>query len=285
MESPLPENMKCPDPETLSAVYDGECTEQEILAHVRQCPLCCRHLEELEELTRILRNALNRETPPDIAERILAGVQAKNRDFHRRFNFYSRPMVFARVAALAAILGVVGVLIWNEMAESEEPVALPHRVAAAASTASELSEPAGVPGYRKLGAIDVSELADASFSNMPASAPHSVPGKDSTQLPVAIPDNVDQVWSVPARSAFRAENLQKLIRSLGIPDGDVEFETNGKRFSVRFHGTKMQSVRFVRNCKALGCSLLSPVQPQPEQNRFAGHADSVIRYSATFIRR
>ena len=63
------------------------------------------------------------------------------------------------------------------------------------------------------------------------------------------------------------------------------FETSGKRFSVRFHGTKMQSVRFVRNCKALGCSLLSPVQPQPEQNRFAGHADSVIRYSATFIRR
>ena len=219
MESPLPENMKCPDPETLSAVYDGECTEQKILAHVRQCPLCCRHLEELEELTRILRNALKRETPPDIAERILAGVQA------------------------------------------------------------------GVPGYRKLGAIDVSELADASFSNMPASAPLSVPGKDSTQLPVAIPDNVDQVWSVPARSAFRAENLQKLIRSLGIPDGNVEFETSGKRFSVRFHGTKMQSVRFVRNCKALGCSLLSPVQPQPEQNRFAGHADSVIRYSATFIRR
>ncbi len=244
MESPLPENMKCPDPETLSAVYDGECTEQKILAHVRQCPLCCRHLEELEELTRILRNALKRATPPDIAERILAGVQAKNKDFHRRFNFYSRPMVFARVAALAAILGVVGVLIWNEMAESEEPVALPHRVAAAASTASELSEPAGVPGYRKLGAIDVSELADASFSNMPASAPHSVPGKDSTQLPVAIPDNVDQVWSVPVRSAFRAENLQKLIRSLGIPDGDVEFETSGKRFSVRFHGTKMQSVRF-----------------------------------------
>lgn len=88
MESLLPENMKCPDPETLSAVYDGECTEQEILAHVRQCPLCCRHLEELEELTRILCNALKRETPPDIAERILAGVQAKNKDFHRRFNFF-----------------------------------------------------------------------------------------------------------------------------------------------------------------------------------------------------
>lgn len=123
MESPLPENMKCPDPETLSAVYDGECTEQKILAHVRQCPLCCRHLEELEELTRILRNALKRATPPDIAERILAGFQAKNKDFHRRFNFYSRPMVFARVAALAAILGVVGVLIWNEMAD---PKSLSH---------------------------------------------------------------------------------------------------------------------------------------------------------------
>ena len=148
-----------------------------------------------------------------------------------------------------------------------------------------MSEPAGVPGYRKLGAIDVSELADASFSNMPASAPHSVPGKDSTQLPVAIPDNVDQVWSVPTRSAFRAENLQKLIRSLGIPDGDVEFQKNGNQFSVSFRGTKMQSVRFVRSCKAIGCSLLSPVQPQPEQDRFAGHADSMIRYSATFIRR
>ncbi len=285
MESPMPENMKCPDPETLSAVYDGECGDQKTLAHVRQCPHCHKHLEELKELTRVLHAALERETPPDIAERILAGVQLKNKEHKHRFNLYSRPMVLLRVAALVAILGAVGVLIWNEMAESEEPVTLPQRVASTASRPSELSEPVGAPGYRKLGAIDVSELADASFSNMPASGPQAVPGKNLMQLPVAIPDKVDQVWSVPARSAFREENLQKLVRVLGIPDGNVEFQKSGNQFSVSFRGTKMQSVRFVRSCKAIGCSLLSPVQPQPEQDRFAGHADSMIRYSATFIRR
>ena len=194
-------------------------------------------------------------------------------------------MVLLRVAALVAILGAVGVLIWNEMTESEEPVTLSQRVASTASRPSELSEPVAAPGYRKLGAIDVSELADASFSNMPVSDPQIVHGKNLTQLPVAIPDKVDQVWSVPARSAFREENVQKLVRALGIPDGNVEFQKNGNQFSVSFRGTKMQSVRFVRSCKAIGCSLLSPVQPQPEQDRFAGHADSMIRYSATFIRR
>ena len=37
MESPTPEKMKCPTPETLSAVFDRECTEETILRHVREC--------------------------------------------------------------------------------------------------------------------------------------------------------------------------------------------------------------------------------------------------------
>lgn len=285
MESPTPEKMKCPSPETLSAVFDRECSEEAILRHVRECDACRTHLKELEQLDRALKLALEQETPADISARILAGIRARQEARERKFNVYSRLLMPARIAALFAVLGVVGYMIWNDMADSDSGVpVLPPRVAQSAGTGAELGVPDPVnPAFRKLGSIDAADLAAASFSNTPSAVYPSEGNLAEKYVP--IPDEVSQVWSVPARSADFRQDLMSLIRSLGIPSKAVSFKDEKEQFAVRFHGTKMQTVRFVKTCKALGYSLLSPVQPQPEQNRFSGSADSVILYEADFVRR
>ena len=74
-----------------------------------------------------------------------------------------------------------------------------------------------------------------------------------------------------------------VVQALGIDRKSVRFSRENDKLSLSFNATRMQSVKFVRACRLLGYSLLSPVQPQPEQNRFAGEADSMISYHADFV--
>lgn len=288
MESPSPEKMKCPSPETLSAVFDHECDEDTVLRHVRECEACRTHLEELERLDRVLKLALEQETPADISERILAGIRNRGEAHDRKFNSHSRTLVLARVAALFAVLGVVSYMIWDDTsssaASSNAPVHMPPRVAQSAGANAELGAADTVnPAFRRLGTVDVADLDAASFSNTPATV-YPI-GSDPANCPAQIPNEVRQVWSVPARATDFRQSVMSLIHTLGIPSNAVQFKQDGGQFSVRFHGTKMQAVKFVKTCKALGYSLLSPVQPQPEQNRFAGSADAAIQYDANFVSR
>lgn len=283
MESPLPEKEKCPSFETLSAVFDRECSEETVLHHVRKCECCQKHLSDLEELERILKLALEHETPADISERILAGVHSREKAFNRKFTVRPRILVLARVAALVAVLGLVGYVIWDDVSSSGKPVSLPPRIARTASVPSELGMPK-TADLRNSGEIDAADLSTVSFSNTPEPAVYPT-GAPAEELSVPIPGKVAQVWSVPAKSTGFRKEIQALIQTLGIAQAAVQTSQTEKGFSVHFRGTKLQAVQFVKVCKSLGYSLLSPVQPQPEQNRFAGKADDAIEYSAEFIRR
>ena len=47
--------------------------------------------------------------------------------------------------------------------------------------------------------------------------------------------------------------------------------------------TKLQLVKFVRSCKKAGLNLLSPQAPQPEQHKFRGRPDSIVRYKFDIV--
>lgn len=284
MESPIPEKEKCPSFETLSAVFDRECSEEAVLSHVRECEICQKTLKELEGLERALKLALERETPADLSERILAGFHDREKARERKFTIHPGTLHFARAAALIAVLALVGYMVWDDYSTSSQPVTLTPRIAQSAGTAAELGAP-DRPDPLKRGMIDATDLSTVSFSNS-ADTPIYPSGATTKNAALPIPDEVAQVWSVPTTSSsdFR-EDLRSLIQSLGIPSGSFRTANTEKGFNVRFKGTKLQTVKFVKICKALGYSLLSPVQPQPEQNRFAGKATDVIEYNADFVSR
>ena len=111
MESPIPEKEKCPSFETLSAVFDRECSEEAVLSHVRECEICQKTLKELEGLERALKLALERETPADLSERILAGFHDREKARERKFTIHPGTLHFARAAALIAVLALVVCLL------------------------------------------------------------------------------------------------------------------------------------------------------------------------------
>lgn len=283
MESPIPEKEKCPSFETLSAVFDRECSEEAVLCHVRECEICQKNLKELEGLERALKLALERETPADLSERILAGFHDREKARERKFTIHPATLHFARAAALIAVLALVGYMIWDDSSSSSQPVTLTPRIAQSAGTAAELGMP-DRPDPLKRGMIDATDLSTVSFSNS-ADSPVYPSGTTAGNASLPIPDEVDQVWSVPTSSSDFREDLRTLIQSLGIPATAFRTANTEKGFHVHFKGTKLQTVKFVKICKALGYSLLSPVQPQPEQNQFAGKATDVIEYNADFVSR
>ena len=80
------------------------------------------------------------------------------------------------------------------------------------------------------------------------------------------------------------ETLPAELQNLSYDEHrDIRFVRENDKYSLSFRATRMQTVKFVRACRLLGYSLLSPVQPQPEQNRFSGEADSMISYDADFV--
>lgn len=289
MESPDKNDLSCPSFETLSEYFDQECADEAVASHVASCEHCRRTLDELAFIEKAVSRALEKNTPPDISEKILAGIRSrlKGRE-EKKLSAYSPVMIYARAAALVAILGVIGYFIWDDYSYrtgADKPVSVSH-VKPSAGVSAGLSAPdAGIRPFHKFGAIDVKELDSASFSNGPSYEASAAQQPEIGNGRAVIPDHVKQVWTVSAKDTDFRQNLMAVIHALGIDKKSVRYAQEKDKFSISFDATKMQSVKFVRACRMLGYSLLSPVQPQPEQNRFAGEAKSVISYNADFVTR
>ena len=287
MESPDKTESSCPSFEILSEYFDGECRDEAVVSHVAVCEHCARTLEELAFIDKAISRALEKNTPADLPQKILAGVRNRLKEEEKkRSRFYFPASFYVRAAALVAVLGMVGYFIWDDYsyrAELERPVGIT-QLKPSAEVPAGLSAPEhGVRPLHKFGSIDVRELDSASFSNVPVYESNAAQPAEQIGGRAVIPDHVKQVWTVSARDAEFQKDLLAVVQALGIDRKSVRFSRENDKLSLSFNATRMQSVKFVRACRLLGYSLLSPVQPQPEQNRFAGEADSMISYHADFV--
>ena len=287
MESPEKTESSCPSFEILSEYFDGECRDETVASHVAVCEHCARTLEELAFIEKAVTRALEKNTPSDLPEKILAGIRKRRKEEEKTRSRFLFPVSFyVRAAALVAVLGMVGYFIWDDYsyrAEQERSIAS-MQVRPSAEVPAGLSAPGtGVRPLHKFGSIDVRELDSASFSNDSGYDPGTARPAEMVGGRAVIPDHVKQVWTVSPKDAEFRQDLLALLQMLGIDRKSVRYAQENDQFSISFRATRMQSVKFVRACRLLGYSLLSPVQPQPEQNRFAGEADSMISYQADFV--
>ena len=115
MESPDKNESSCPSFEILSAYFDGECGEETVASHVAVCEQCRRSLEELAFIEKAVTRALEKSTPQDLPEKILAGVRERlKEERNRKSSFHLSAAFFVRAAALVAVLGMVGYFIWDD---------------------------------------------------------------------------------------------------------------------------------------------------------------------------
>jgi phosphopantothenoylcysteine synthetase/decarboxylase len=100
-----------------------------------------------------------------------------------------------------------------------------------------------------------------------------------TAQPGVITENVRQTWSVAnlaiAKKIF-LESLPANVKTNVLRDSDGDL-------TLKVVLTKKALAELVRKCSAGGFKLLSPSQPQPEQNVFAGDSGAKVHYSAILV--
>ena len=289
-----PENatQKCLTPEVLSSELDGEYhfrpDEQEHLKHCRRC-------HDLYESYRILDDAVTRvlevKCPRAASARILKNVNRRldslapmNTHSHIRFS-----ALVARIAAVAVIAAMAGYLIFidnpysGEIEQDTSP--LPSAPAKVHPKSAATDSP--VPLFP--GSVDIRDLQLTAFGK---GNPVRFMGAAFPQIKAEhvalIPDNVKHVWLF--NSAWKSEQMGKIFRSAlekaQIPLKDVRIHPmqNGA-FRVTFLLTRYQTVILTRSLAEQHLQLASPLQPQPEQNLFAGTGQETVEYEAVFIPR
>ena len=282
----------CISAENLSAELDGEYHfSREEQDHLDHCPRCRNLYDSYRVVDDALSRTLMTNCPPAAAYRIRKKV---NRRLDQLAPMHSHgPIRFsalaARVAAAAAIAVMAGYLIFIDNPFSNElavdPAASdPVRTVNTAKAEPEKS-PAPADGYP--GSVDIRNLRLAAagdsgsirFMN-PAESPVKA------QHVALIPDSVKHIWLYdPGLKSEQAEAFfRSALKETDIPLKNVRIELTGNNsIRVGMNLTRRQAVMLVRLLSERKFQLISPVQPQPEQQLFAGTGDETAEYEAVLL--
>lgn len=255
---------KCPAPEIVSAYCDGELSPDSAEAkHIESCPVCQNLLKSYKAIGEGLKNGVSAKVPVDIVSNIKAGVHKKLKAEAIKKTPMSFPVIAFRAAAAFIICGILTLY-------TLESIKTLDKGGTAVSGESEHDTNFFTANVQPSGEIPLESFSPVSFRE-------GDQAKD-----IVIPDKVHQVWTVGNPDAA-ADKFIAYAKKLGVP-AEKCMETKKKNAaSVELNLTKKQLVDLVRKCHLTGFRLVSPDAPQPEQNSFAGKADSKVNYKADFI--
>jgi hypothetical protein len=90
---------------------------------------------------------------------------------------------------------------------------------------------------------------------------------------------VRQTWSVTNLAIAK----KIFLASIPVNEKTNASENRNGDLILKVALTKKELAKLVRECSADGFKLLSPTQPQPEQNVFAGDSDTKVFYTAVLV--
>lgn len=282
----------CPEPESLSAHFDGaERLPKEQEAHVALCEKCGARLDDYGRIAKDMKCALASSTPCDVVARIRHGVKEKlERDSsaspasRRSIDF---PLWLSRAAALLALCCVAGYFLFKgDGAGTPDGAKQPLSDVELASVHPSALKDAGIGPVATVqpgGAIDLSEISSVSFGGDEGRRliAGSLPGS-SAQTPEPIASNVRHVWISKSPDDVRAK-VERIAKALSIEPGQISFEPSEDGLAASFKLDRRKAAMLVRACHASGFQLLSPQQPQPEQRLFSGSGSEPVLYEADFV--
>lgn len=260
---------KCPGPEAVSAFLDGELPPGSKEAeHIMSCPECSKLLESYKLADSALKDALASAVPENIAGRIKRRVHAKiyaeEQKKAKSSSIFFPSFAFRLAAGLVFCAAVI--LYTVQPGPSRKGHEKHNRLTIA-------EQDSGAPG-----AVSLNDLAPVSFKENQKPS-HPLAGPDEGAV---IPAHLTQVWLV--NDAAKAEStLKDIARKNGIDKATYSMSDEKDTLKVKLELTKLQLVKFVKNCGAAGFKLLSPSAPQPEQNVFSGSPSDKINYEASFV--
>ena len=265
-DNPL-NNGNCPAVNQISAYFDGELKNpEEFEAHLKNCPVCREYYDSIVKMDYCMKHIVHQTgSEEEIAKRILSGVKSSIKTDRKKTSrkFFLSPVQW-RAASLVFIGAALGYFLWDEY-KSEQEVYLPKRIAKSAEVPAVIS------------AVPKSSVQLSDFSRVKFSSGDHEESLDPSQKYVPIREYIRHVWSVDSDPA---EKLSVLLNECGLPDDSLKKLDN--KWSISCKSEKIRIIRFVNGCHTAGFRLLSPDQPQPEQQKFSGRTDDIVYYSADF---
>lgn len=240
----------CPDPDTLSAIFDGECDPGEALrAHLGSCPECARRLADYAVMRTHLARAVASEPDPGFEARIAAFVRTETAKaappaVRRERSFSdSRTAWIFRVAALFILSGFFVYLLMDRM-QPRRPGDGRSYVAGTENIRS--------PGRPSVPVLDAEpgagDLVKARLvSNTPSSRQYAIdidpmlipdefsgiPAGDGVPVPIPLGQDDGAMHRIPLRGspssdAMRMlESIRRDLTALDVPGLSVDAESRG----------------------------------------------------------
>lgn len=267
---------KCPDVEFVSAYFDGELGPgSPEFRHIKECPVCRKKLESYQQIADTLKAELSAEVPNRLPERIITRIR-KNNSLEQK-SYWRFPFILKIAAMLILTATVLLLLLPGEENNIRDISPIPEFLNLPEDPGSHLTT-LDLPGHKRIadntGAIDLDHFSPASTNN---NNEINFVTDDTGEKPAIISPEVKQVWVVKNLESGTKEFVKFAKKD------DLRFtkDSNGD-FSAKIKISKIQLVELVRKCQQAGFKLLSPTQPQPEQNIFNGNKDDIVDYQAIF---
>lgn len=269
----------CPDIEFVSAYFDNELDSGSAeFAHIKNCPECQKQIQTYQKLADTLKAELSSAVPKDIAKKILNGIeQRKLLEKQPSFNY----MAMMKIAAMFIIIGLVWILALpentpeNNTDKTVDPI--PEFLNLQADGNNNLST-LEFPDHKQIagknGTIDWDHFFPTSTNQ---NNEINFVDESKEDQPAEIPPVVIQVWVVKDLN----NSLKKFAEFTKNDNLQINKDRNENK-EVNLKISKLDLVELVRKCHKAGFKLLSPTQPQPEQNIFTGNKNDIVDYQATF---
>lgn len=260
----------CPGTEQISAYFDKECKNPEMIEqHLKECPECQAFFDALSKIDYSLKHGVRNQTGSDeeISAQILKRVHETVGEFKKPGKRFFLSPVQWRAASLLLIAGALGYFIWDDYQARHGMPELPMRVESSAKV------PAALASFSGGTPLQMKELKPVYFAAAGTIA-------DGSADSAVISPEIRHVWQGPHLSR---ESLQKLLSKLNLHP--IRLELTGSQWNIAFKCTKLQAVHFVRELANVGYQLLSPDQPQPESSKFRGSAEDSVFYTAIISER
>lgn len=240
----------CPDPETISAFFDGECDPGEsIRAHIGSCPECARRLADYAAMHGHLTRAVASEPDPGFSARIAAFVRAESAKdappaarSERSFSDSRTAWIF-RIAALFILSGFFVYLLMDRMQPRRPENGRTYIAGTEGVRASGKHVPAVLDAEPGSGDFVKARLV----SNTPSSRQYAIdidpmlvpeefiriPAGDGVPVPVPLGQDDGAMHRIPLRGnpsadAMRMlESIRRDLTALDVPGLSVDAESRG----------------------------------------------------------
>lgn len=289
----------CPDREFVSCFLDGELASGTPEArHIGGCPRCGQALDAYAKIGCGLRQEMAAAVPDDLSRRLGEHVRRRLAEDppaapHRPF-----PLAWpVRIAAMVAVILLAGMALRGLLQERARVLAARSGVPSAMAPVIAAPEPAPeppslIPAPAAMAAVQPTPMAaapgdvaavDLAPAGLGAAPVRFVVGTEEAR-PAAIAAQVRHVWLSDSPSACCAK-FAAAAAAIGIPGDQISVpdEASASSRQVVVKASRRQLVGLVRQWAGTGHRLISPAQPQPEQDVFSGQGDEPVQYAAVFV--